>query len=204
MSTNDLENLSKEVSNLEKNKINGILVEAGCALGGSAIMMALSKSASRPFKIYDVFGMIPAPGDNDDADVHERYSVIKSGKSKGLNGEEYYGYRDNLLGEVKGNFERYNLHPTKNNINFIPGLFQDTIPVNQDAVALAHIDGDWYESVMCCIKAIAPKLSVGGRFIFDDYETWSGCTKAVDEYFSDKHQEFEFIKKGRLNVIKTK
>ena len=34
--------------------------------------------------IYDVFGMIPAPSEEDGEDVYKRYEVIVSGKSKGI------------------------------------------------------------------------------------------------------------------------
>ena len=49
-------------------------------------------------KVYDVFGMIPPPGEKDGADVHQRYATIAGGASKGIGGETYYGYRDDLLG----------------------------------------------------------------------------------------------------------
>ena len=51
-------------------------------------------------KVYDVFGMIPPPGERDGADVHQRYATIAAGASKGIGGETYYGYRDDLLAEV--------------------------------------------------------------------------------------------------------
>jgi hypothetical protein len=53
-------------------------------------------------------------------------------------------------------------------------------------VALAHIDGDWYESVMTCLQRIEPHLSEEGILVIDDYDAWSGCRTAVDEYFADK------------------
>ena len=47
-------------------------------------------------KVYDVFGMIPPPGEHDGADVHERYAKIAAGDARGVGGETYYGYRDDL------------------------------------------------------------------------------------------------------------
>src|SRR5690606_26026353 len=60
-----LKDLLHEVTTLEKMGRQGVLIEAGCALGGSAIVIASGKSKARPFYIYDVFGVIPPPGDND-------------------------------------------------------------------------------------------------------------------------------------------
>lgn len=43
----------------EKKQLNGIIIEAGCALGGSAIVLGSAKSKARKAFIYDIFGMIP-------------------------------------------------------------------------------------------------------------------------------------------------
>ena len=82
------------------------MIEAGTALGGSAIVMAAAKAPERPMKVYDVFGMIPAPGEQDGDDVHERYATIAAGDARGVGGETYYGYRDDLQGEVTASFAR--------------------------------------------------------------------------------------------------
>ena len=71
-------------------------------------------------------------------------------------------------------------------------------------VALAHVDGDWYESVMTCLERIAPYLVPEGRIVIDDYDSWSGCRKAVDEYFSDKRDRYEFVRKSRLHTVRTR
>ena len=85
---------------LERNEVPGLIIEAGTARGGSAIVMAAAKDAMRPMKVYDVFGMIPPPTDRDGEDVHKRYAKISGGAAKGVGGDEYYGYRDDLYGEV--------------------------------------------------------------------------------------------------------
>ena len=169
-----LRELFETVRTLEVNSLDGVLIEAGCALGGSAIVLATAKKQSRPFYVYDVFGMIPSPSEEDDSDVHERYNEILSGKSKGLKGNMYYGYEDNLLERVTSSFCEYGLIPKNNNIFLLKGLFQDTIDINEP-VAFAHIDGDWYDSVMTCLVRIVPYLVSGGVLIIDDYDAWSGC-----------------------------
>jgi len=177
------------------------LIEAGCALGGSAIVMASAKSTSRPFYVYDVFGMIPPPSEHDDADVQNRYQIIKNGQSEGIQGNTYYGYVQDLLTKVTENFRRHGLPVESNNIHLVQGLFQDALRVNEP-VALAHVDGDWYESVMTCLQRIEPRLTSGGVLVIDDYDAWSGCRKAVDEYFSDKRDRYEFIRKSRLHIVR--
>jgi O-methyltransferase len=196
-----LNDLFERVKTIEKNGGNGILVEAGCALGGSAIVIATAKSARRPFYVYDVFGMIPPPSEHDGADVQERYAVIKSGQSRGLKGDRYYGYEDNLLDRVSGNFSRHGVPVDANNVHLVKGLFQETLRIDRP-VALAHVDGDWFESVMTCLQRIEPHLTEDGVFVIDDYDDWSGCRKAVDQYFSDKHDRYEFVRKARLHIVR--
>ena len=33
----------------------------------------------------------------------------------------------------------------------------------------------------------------GGVLVIDDYDSWSGCRRAVDEYFADKKDRFEWV-----------
>ena len=193
--------LYKSVNKIEKEERDGIIIEAGCALGGSALVIASSKERTRAFYIYDVFGMIPLPSQKDGDDAHQRYKTIASGRSKGIGGNTYYGYEENLLERVKQTFCDYGLPPNENAIYLIEGLFENTLFVNEP-VALAHIDCDWYESVMICLQRIEPHLVKGGVLIIDDYYTWSGCRKAVDAYFTDKKDEVEFYNKSCLHIIR--
>lgn len=163
----------------------GILLEAGTALGGSAIAMALAKSPERRLHVHDVFGLIPPPGEEDGEDVHQRYEVITAGEASGHEGDVYYGYRNDLLSEVTASFARHGVPVDESNVSLVKGLFEDTI-TGDEPVALAHIDGDWYASTMTCLERLAPRLVPGGRLVIDDYYGWSGCRKAVDEYFADR------------------
>lgn len=201
LTSRDLLNLYQVAKEVEEAQVAGLFIEAGCALGGSAIALGKAKKAERTFRLYDAFGMIPPPSDKDDADVHARYEEIKSGKSKGIGGDTYYGYTENLQDVVADNLTKHGLAPQNNNIKLIKGYFEDTLYITEP-VALAHIDCDWYASVMSCLLQIEPHLSPGGKLLFDDYYDWSGCRNAVDEYFSDK-TAYAFNRVGRkLHVTK--
>jgi asparagine synthase (glutamine-hydrolysing) len=177
----------------------GVLIEAGCALGGSAIVIATAKSRGRPFFVHDVFGMIPPPSEEDGVDVHQRYETILSGQSNGIKGGKYYGYEDDLVGKVTDNFARHGIVVADRNVHLVRGLFEDTI-IGDEPVALAHIDGDWYNSVKVCLDRIAPRLVPGGVLVIDDYDAWSGCRKAVDEWFAGKDDRFVFVRRERLHI----
>jgi hypothetical protein len=197
---NDLRELASIVLEAEKAKLPGLIVEAGTARGGSAMVIAAAKAPERLMKVYDVFGMIPPPSEHDGPDVHRRYTKIAAGQASGVGGETYYGYRDDLLTEVTDSFARLGVPAADHRVELIQGLFEDTIDLDEP-VAFAHLDGDWYESTMTCLTRIAPLLVPGGRIVLDDYFMWSGCRKAVDEYFTGR-DEFELQHRAKLHVVR--
>ena len=175
--------LRRRAKNAEVQGIPGAIVESGCALGGSAIVLARSKAPDREMYVYDVFGMIPPPGERDGNDVKERYATIVAGASEGIGGQKYYGYESDLLAKVEANFDRFAVSPSGHNVHLVKGLFHETLHPEWP-VALAHIDGDWYESVKVCLDRLWPVMSEGGVIVVDDYDAWTGCRRAVDEFIS--------------------
>ena len=191
--------LERAVRRLEAGRIPGIIVEAGCALGGSTVVLGMAKRPDRPLRVYDVFGMIPPPSEADGADIHARYQTVVRGESPGIAGDRYYGYEDNLREKVAGTLLSFGLDLEAHRIALVEGLFQNTLRLD-GPVALAHIDADWYESVKTCLERIEPHLSRRGVLIIDDYDHWSGCRRAVDEYFADKRDRYGFVRRARLHV----
>lgn len=195
-----LTDLAQAMQSIEQQGICGDVVETGCALGGSSIILVATKGARNMF-VYDVFGMIPPPSVVDGPDVHERYNVIRSGASEGLKGSLYYGYEENLLEKVMNNFAQFGYPPDQHQVHFVQGLYEDTLHCKH-SVALAHIDCDWYESVKVCLERIGPHMVKQGRIVIDDYYAYSGCQKAVDEFVSTNPQ-FSIDKKSRLHLVRT-
>ena len=200
LSRDNLATLATLVLDVERRGLPGAVVEAGTARGGSAIVMAAAKTPERPMQVYDVFGMIPPPTDEDGADVHERYDKIVAGESRGVGAEVYYGYRDNLYDEVTDSFARLGVPVAEHGVDLVQGLFQDTVHPD-GPVALAHLDGDWYESTLTCLERIAPVLVPGGRIVLDDYWAWSGCRRAVDEYFADR-PGYVVERRAKVHVVR--
>jgi asparagine synthase (glutamine-hydrolysing) len=184
LSTGRLVKLAQLSGRVQAEGVTGPFVECGCALGGSAIVLAACKRHDRILHVYDVFGMIPPPTAADGEDVHARYDEISSGHSAGLGGGLYYGYLDNLYDVVKANFARLGYPIETSNVVLVPGLLQDTLAPDRQ-VALAHVDVDWYEPVRVAIERLWPRLPAGGAVVFDDYYTYSGCRKAVDALLAD-------------------
>lgn len=176
--------LEKLIDRIKTSKVEGDFVEFGVALGGTAIVLARHADGERRFHGFDVFGMIPPPtSEKDDAASRERYEVIRSGKSEGINGKTYYGYRENLLDDVKESFLRHGLVVDGDRIALHKGLFEETLPlVPITTIALAHVDCDWYDPVSYCLRSIAPRMSKGGAILLDDYNDYGGARAAVDDF----------------------
>ncbi len=195
-----LRNLAACVRQVEESGVPGAVIEAGTARGGSAIVMAAAKAPERPMFVYDVFGMIPPPSTKDGEDVRQRYAVIAEGGASGPDGDLYYGYHEDLYAEVRDSFATLGVPVADNRVDLVKGLFEDTIQLD-GPVAFAHLDGDWYDSTMVCLTRIAPLLSVGGRLVIDDYYAWSGCQRAVDDYFTGR-DEFRLLERAKLHVVR--
>jgi len=176
--------LEEVARKIEIQKIPGDILEFGVAMGGTAIVLAGKAGEGRCFHGFDVFAMIPPPtSEKDDEKSKQRYEVISSGQSQGIDGDQYYGYRENLYEFVKANFARYGYSVDGEKIQLHAGLFENTWPtVGIKHIALAHIDCDWYDPVKYCLDAVADKLSVGGMLLIDDYHDYGGAKTAVDEF----------------------
>lgn len=197
---NALLDLRKRAQRLDDDGIDGAILEMGTALGGSAIVLAGSKAAQRPLDVYDVFGMIPPPSQKDGADVLERYDLIKAGRAEGFGGDTYYGYEPDLRRKVSASFSALGYPPEENAVTFHEGLFEDTLHPSAP-VALAHVDGDWYESVKVCLDRVWPALAPGGAMVIDDYDHWSGCRRAVDEFLA-RTPEATTERHTRLHILR--
>ena len=189
LSKTRLASIANTIDDIRQKGLQGCFVEAGCALGGSSILISKQKSKECEFFVYDVFGMIPPPSDEDTPDVHERYEEIVSGKSKGIKDGKYYGYEENLYDLVIQNLESFGIQLDEENVCLKKGLVQDTMQLEQP-VAFAHVDVDWYDPVMTCLERVFPKLEVGGSIILDDYSDWGGCKKATDEYLANVEGQY--------------
>src|SRR5258706_1108733 len=176
-----LEVVHEAVKRVEAGNVPGIFVEAGVAMGGSAIVIAKTKSPGRELRLYDVFEMLPPPGANDDAKSHEGYRNFLSGRVSAAVERPYVAHSADLLAFTRDNMRRTGVDPEAQNIRFVKGLYEETLRVDEP-VAFAHIDCDWYDSVKLCIERLADRVSVDGIMLFDDYNSFQGCRRAVDEW----------------------
>jgi O-methyltransferase len=170
-----LKMLERHVAYIERAGIAGDVIECGVAAGGSAALLGLTMdrhASERLLHLYDTFEGLPPPTE-DDPDFSRA--------------SQWTGQCRGTLDEVKALFHRLNVKMER--MRFVQGLFQETLGPTMGPIALAHLDGDWYESTMTCLTHIWPALSVGGVMQLDDYGEWQGCRKAVDEFFAERQSQ---------------
>jgi len=153
--------------------IPGDFVECGCALGGSAALIALTLrelGAERDLWLFDTFEGLPAPTEDDpDLEIARMFTGTCLG----------------TLQEVRELFWQLKIGERA---RFAKGMFQDTLPAAPvSEIAFLHIDGDWYESVKTCLENLYDKVVPGGLIQFDDYGCWKGARRAVDEFLKSRN-----------------
>ena len=89
----------------------------------------------------------------------------------------------------------------------IQGNILDTLPEYlkqhpETKAALIHIDVDVYEPTKVILELLFDKLVPGGLLVLDDYAIVAGETRAVDEYFKDKHKVEKLSFSHRPSFIK--
>ncbi|HVI07959.1 MAG TPA: TylF/MycF/NovP-related O-methyltransferase [Candidatus Binatia bacterium] len=167
-----LRGLHRAIRYVVSREIPGDVVECGCARGGSAALMGLTLQrlhARRKLWLFDTFEGLPAPTAHDpDFEVADLFTGTCIG----------------TLEEVRDMFRRLGI---ANNVEFVKGLFQQTLPAAPIArIAVLHIDGDWYDSVKACLDTLYDKVVPGGVIQLDDFGYWQGARKAVEEFFLER------------------
>ena len=166
------------------NKIKGDIVECGVFNGRMIVTVALTlklmKEHNRKIYLYDTFGGMTNPGKFD------------TKKSRGLS------FKRNLENQEKNKKNEINLRCYANeqkvkkiveltgykreNFIFIKGDVINTIPnKNHKYIAFLRLDTDWYNYFI--INHLYKKVSKNGVTIQDDYGSWDGARKAVNEFF---------------------
>ncbi|WP_432038862.1 TylF/MycF/NovP-related O-methyltransferase [Streptomyces cucumeris] len=179
--------------------VPGVFLEAGVAMGGSAIVIARTKAPDRPLRLYDVFAMMPPPGDRDDAASHADHTALLEGVVGREADRVYLEHSGDLPAFTRENMRRVGIDPDREGIEFIKGLYEDTLRIDEP-VAFAHVDCDWYDSVRLCTERIADRMSPGGIVLFDDYVVYDGCRRAVHEWLG-RDDRFRVIHADRTLAV---
>ena len=181
--------LHDQVIFCEKNGVEGAFVECGVWKGGAVGLMALAANEpkERSLHLFDAFTDIcePDPAVDGRKALEEASRIaVPEGRLKPMEGiyDSLGGH--GTLEECRALIEGTIGYPP-DRLHYHVGWFQDTMPVDAPAIgpiAILRIDGDWYASTKVCLDNLVDRVVPGGFVIIDDYGTYEGCKKAVDEF----------------------
>jgi O-methyltransferase len=178
--------LFKAVEYIEKNNIEGDIVECGVWKGGSSMLIAQTlknkDDFTRTLYLYDTFAGMSEPTEKDKT-AHSGLPAWGRWNERQLEDKNEWDYAS--LSEVKKNMESVGYPNGK--VLYVQGKVEETIPKTiPEKIALLRLDTDWYESTKHELEYLFPKLVPGGILIIDDYGHWEGARAAVDEYLKEK------------------
>jgi O-methyltransferase len=149
-------------------KVEGVVVECGCYLGGSTANLSLiCDIVGRELVVYDSFeGLPPAqPGDKYANEMTE-------------------GFLKADLEAVMDNVRRLGVIER---CTFRKGWFSDTLPAHDRPIVLCFLDVDYQASLHDCIINLWPHLTQRGYVFIDEYVYTDYCALFYSEKYWRKY-----------------
>lgn len=185
----DITRMSKVLAHYELYKqvidLPGEIVECGVFKGASFARFAmlrelLSNPYSKRMIAFDMFGEFPETFYEEDKKPRELF--IQEAGNESISTNQLIKVLEHKRVE--------------RNIELIEGDITKTVPEYvkkhpELKLSLINLDTDIYEPAVTILENLYPKLVNGGILILDDYGTFPGETKAVDDYFKDKNIEIK-------------
>jgi O-methyltransferase len=162
-----LDDLQRCVETVVADGVPGDLIEAGSWRGGASMLMRATLDTvgdDRIVCVADSFHGFP-PLDADD-EHGARLSAF-----------EFLAVPED---EVRESFVRLGLD---RGVELIPGFFEETLGALAGRPwAVVRLDADSYDATRYALECLYPGLAVGGYLMIDDYGSFDGCRRAVDEF----------------------
>jgi O-methyltransferase len=159
-----LDDLQRCVETLVADDVPGDVIEAGAWRGGAALLMRATLDTlgdDRTVWVADSFQGF-APSDDGAIDLRAFDFLAVS--------EE----------EVRESFARLGF---EDGVRYVPGYFEDTLgALAAQRWAIVRLDADTYEPTRHALRCLYPGLAAGGYVVIDDYGSFEGCRRAVDEF----------------------
>lgn len=180
----DINRVSKVLAHYELFKMTlevpGAMVECGVFKGASLARFAifrelLANPFSKQIVAFDAFGKFPETGFEPDKAL--RQSFVEEAGEMSISMDQMM----EVLAHKR--CERY--------VELVPGDICKTVPefIEKNPafkISLLNLDTDIYEPAATILEYLYPRIVKGGVLILDDYGTFPGETKAVDEYFQGR------------------
>ena len=160
--------------------VPGCVVECGVWRGGMMAGIAEILGPDRDYFLFDSFEGLP--------------------KAQRVDGESFLawqqnihspGYFDNCRASEDDARAAMQMAGARRTV-IVKGWFDRTVPGFRlpSPIALLRLDGDLYESTKVCLESLYDHVAANGLIVIDDYGTWEGCARAVNEFLarsSDRH-----------------
>lgn len=183
--SSDITRIGKVLAHYELFKMTidlpGAIVECGVFKGASLIRFAtfrelMGSPYSKKIIGFDAFGKFPETKFT--ADQKMRRKFVEN------SGEEGIG-RDQLFSVLK--HKQLDRH-----VELIAGDITQTLPAYIEEhpelkCSLINLDTDIYEPSVTVLEMFYPRLVQGGVLVLDDFGSFPGETKAIDDYFAGKN-----------------
>lgn len=189
-------NLENMILYLKDQNLKGAIVETGTFTGGASAFLLLSALRNlKDFELpnywgFDSFEGMPTPSEEDE---NVAFQWIIGKNKEDLKKSSYgllKGHKVNYANfEVCLNYLRETGYP-KSNINLKKGWFQEVLPIYKSQIgdiSLLRLDGDLYNSTIVVLNNLYENVINGGVVIIDDYGSFPGCKKAVDQFIFEKN-----------------
>lgn len=183
--SSDITRISKILAQYELFKlvenIPGEIVECGIFKGTSLVRFATFRDLfgnkfSKKIIGFDIFWKFPETNFHDDIKVRRKFVDAA--------GEESISKKQLIqILKYKG---------LDKNVELVEGDIVKTVPKYVEKhpelkISILNLDTDIYEPAVTILENLYPRISKGGILILDDYSTFPGETKAVDDFFKDKN-----------------
>lgn len=181
----ELEIILTELQSILGNGVEGDIVEFGCYEGTTSLFLQrMLTESSKVLHVYDSFEGLPEKTDEDISPIGLQFTAGKLNASK-----------KNFI----NNFKKASLPLPIIHKNWFKNFRTQDLP---NTVALAFLDGDFYESINDSIRLIEPSLKQDSVVIIDDYdnEALPGAKLAVDEW--QKRRNFKLRREASLAIIR--
>ena len=165
--------MTKLIDVIEKEKISGSIVETGVWRGGMCMWIKCCLKyhrSKRDIWLFDTFEYFPEPKDEKDKVIHPITKILFENMPS--------------VTDVKDNFRRFGLLDDR--VNLVPGEFDKTIlKTDTGDISILRLDSDYYDSTMYVLEQLYDKVVVNGFIVIDDYgNDYVACRRAVDDFRS--------------------
>lgn len=169
--------------------VPGDIVELGCYKGETSVRIARFLAESAPTRllyVYDSFAGLPPKASEDTSPLGEQFKAGELPVTKREVVERLRSAGFTSVRVKKGWFHE---------------LRAEDLP---DTIALAFLDGDFYQSIRDSLRLVWPRLAPRAVVVVDDYTNPAlpGAARAVDEWLRNHRYKSLRVEKS-LAVIET-